>query len=535
VRAEIIQALDALATSRSRAAAAAELARQLGAEALYAFVPDPARPATLIPVEGFPTLPSRRGWSDLLALGAVPGIHRGVVAHPEPGTPRNACLHAFDGLAFVVIEPRAADDDTHALLARLAGLLAALFRAELELVATRGEREVERLHAERTSTLVRALDRARGDAERATRVKDEFLAMLGHELRNPLAPIVTALQLLRMSGVATRAQDVLERQVGHMLRLIDDLLDVSRITSGKIELRKEPIELCMVVSRALEMSRPLLEQRGNQLVVDVPERGMIVDGDPARLAQVFGNLLTNASKYSDPGSRIELRGSRDGNRVRLAVIDHGMGIDAAFLDRVFDQFVQVPQGLDRSAGGLGLGLAIVRSLVAHHGGSVRATSDGPGCGSTFIVELPAGRDDAAIARPIQAPPDPGVATARILVVDDNVDAAILLAEVLGAYGYQTDVAHSGPEALTLARAHPPDAALLDIGLPVMDGYELARLLKVNRPDLKLLALTGYGQANDRERSRAAGFDAHLVKPVSIEVITGLLERLLAPPATAARS
>jgi signal transduction histidine kinase/ActR/RegA family two-component response regulator len=524
----VLGLVDALTEVREREAVARTLAAQLGVDAVLVFVPDPARGSKLIPAPGFAMPPAMQGWRELLARCAQPGIEQGLVAYPDRTSERPACAYVFDGIAFVLVGMLSPRAEVRADLAIMSRIIATILRSETALSVAAGELAIERQNAERAAALTRALDRARADAERATRVKDEFLAMLGHELRNPLAPIVTALQMLRMEGVHTRAQDVLERQVAHVLRLVDDLLDVSRITSGKIDLRKEPIELSSVVTRALEMSRPLLERRRNRLTVEVPDNGLVIDGDPARLAQIVSNLVTNAAKYSDADSAIAVRASRVGPNVRLLVVDEGIGIDAAYLDRVFDQFVQVPQGLDRSAGGLGLGLAIVRSLVERHGGSVRAESRGPGCGSTFIVELPlssaAVRNNAA--QPPKAEANKPTAVARLLVVDDNIDAAMLLADVLSTFGHQVQVAHSGPDALAELKAFQPDAALLDIGLPVMDGYELAQHLRARLPTVKLVALTGYGQANDRERSRAAGFDAHLVKPVSIAKVTRTLDELL---------
>ncbi len=525
---ETIRLLDLLADVRDRRATGEALAKHFAATAVFVFVPDPDRPTKVIPAPGFPTVPSVRGWRELLAACARPGVELGVVAYPDGGSDASACAYAFDGLVVVLVGATAPDAVIGAQLAMLARVLAAMFRAEAGIITARGELEVERRNAERIAALARALDRARGDAERATRVKNEFLAMLGHELRNPLAPIVTALQMMRMEGVNTRALDVLERQVAHVLRLVDDLLDISRITSGKVELRRERVEIYAVVTRALEMSRPLLEQRRNILTVDVPECGLSVDGDPTRLAQVFSNLLTNAAKYSDLGTAIELRAARVGDLVRLSVVDHGIGIDAPFLERVFDQFVQVPQGIDRAAGGLGLGLAIVKSLVQCHDGSVRVASDGAGCGTTFVVELPLcpNLEIREVAKPVEAPLPRQALSARVLVVDDNTDAASLLADVLIAHGHHVHVANSGPDALHGLDSFTPDAALLDIGLPVMDGYELARALRARLPGVKLVALTGYGQPEDRARSSAAGFDAHLVKPVSIAKVTRTLESLL---------
>ncbi|MEP6862278.1 MAG: ATP-binding protein [Deltaproteobacteria bacterium] len=526
---ETIRLLDLLADVRERRAASEALAKHFAATALFVFVPDPDRATKLIPAPGFPTVPSVRGWRELLAACGRPGVELGRVAYPDGRSDAAACAYAFDGLVVVLVGATAPDAAIGAQLAMVARVLAAMFRAEAGILTARGELEVERRNAERIASLARALDRARGDAERATRVKNDFLAMLGHELRNPLAPIVTALQMMRMQGINTRAQDVLERQVAHVLRLVDDLLDISRITSGKVELRRERVEISAVVARALEMSRPLLEQRRNVLTVDVAERGLVVDGDPARLAQVFSNLLTNAAKYSDLGTAIELRAHRVGDLVRVSVVDHGIGIDAPFIERVFDQFVQVPQGIDRAAGGLGLGLAIVKSLVQRHHGSVRVASDGAGCGTTFVVELPLCRAPEVheAAKRVEAQLPRPASSARVLVVDDNTDAASLLADVLTAYGHDVQVAHSGPDALLGLASFTPDAALLDIGLPVMDGYELARALHARLPGLKLVALTGYGQPDDRARSSAAGFDAHLVKPVSIANLTRTLEDLLA--------
>lgn len=519
--------VDALTQVREREAVSRTLATALGVDALLVFVPDPARPAKLIPASGFAMPPSMRGWRELLAKCVQPGIEQGAVAFPDRTSERPACAYVFDGITFVLVGMLSPSPEVRTDLAMISRILVTILRSETALSFAAGELALERQNAERAATLTLALDRARADAERATRVKDEFLAMLGHELRNPLAPIVTALQILRMEGVNTRAQDVLERQVAHLMRLVDDLLDVSRITSGKIELRKEPVELSSVVTRALEMTRPLLERRRNRLTVDVEEHGLVVDGDPARLAQIVSNLVTNAAKYSDEDSAITVRASREGDNVRLSVIDEGIGIADTYIDRVFDQFVQVPQGMDRAAGGLGLGLAIVRSLVERHGGTVRAQSRGQGCGSTFIVELPLSstsmRSEAAQPAPVKARP---AAVARLLVVDDNEDAAMLLADVLTGFGHQVQVAHSGPDALAGLIAFQPDAALLDIGLPVMDGYELAQHVRARLPAVKLVALTGYGQANDRERSRAAGFDAHLVKPVSVANVTQTLDELL---------
>jgi signal transduction histidine kinase len=376
----------------------------------------------------------------------------------------------------------------------------------------------------------REIDLARRSAEEANRAKDEFMAMLGHELRNPLSPILTAVQLMQMRGREPHEVAVIERQVGHLVRLVDDLLDISRITRGKVELRKQRVELATVIVRGVEMASPLLEQRRQGLDLEVPPDGLLVDGDPDRLAQVVSNLLTNAAKYSEVGTTIHINAERAGESARLRVRDEGAGIAPEMLNRIFDLFVQQPQSLDRSKGGLGLGLAIVRSLVELHGGRVSASSGGLGKGSEFTVDLPlasgresrdeppsARRGASSKSRARREPPKE-----HILVVDDNVDAAESIADFLRELGYGIAIAHDGPSALSIAKTFRPDICLVDIGLPVMDGYELARRLRASG-DLpegaRIIALTGYGQDADRQRSTEAGFDVHLVKPVSLDVLT----------------
>ena len=511
------------------------LASHLGARAVFVFAPEPDAGGKLIPAPGFPaTLPSGRGWRPLLARARAAGVHRADVAYPTADEDAPAVAYSYPGVTYVVIGAQPTVSDVLEQLAVTAPLTSAIFRAEATALYARSDLEIARQAAERATTLTRALDRARLDAERATRVKDEFLAMLGHELRNPLAPIVTALQMLRLEGVSSKLQGVLERQVSHVQRLVDDLLDVSRITSGKIELRRERLEAASFIQRALEMSRPLFEQRRTELIVEVPACGLVVDGDPVRLAQVVANLVTNAAKYSEPGKRISIRAERVGPNVQISVEDQGIGIEPGLLDSVFETFVQVQQGLDRASGGLGLGLAIVRNLVELHGGHVSAFSEGRLRGSKFVVVLPA-IEGVADAAPAPLPPRPARTTSgtRVLVVDDNCDAADLLGELLVDHGHAVSVAHSGPEALELIMTFRPDAALLDIGLPVMDGYELALALRDQLPSIRLIALTGYGAPSDRERTRAAGFDAHLTKPVSLSTVTTTLDKLLAKSSSAA--
>ena len=389
---------------------------------------------------------------------------------------------------------------------------------------------------------VSELARARRDAETANRTKDEFLAMLGHELRNPLAPIVTAVQLMRLRSRSEVGRElaIVERQVKHLVGLVDDLLDVSRITRGKVQLRTERVELAEVVARAIEMASPLLEQQRHELRLDVAREGLAVEGDPGRLAQVVANLLTNAAKYSQPGGRVSIAGALErtssGAEVVLRVADTGIGIERDMLPRIFEPFLQSRQSLDRARGGLGLGLAIARSLVALHGGTISAASDGPGKGAELTVRLPAAAVREARAseggEPGIAPP-PHLARdgrKKVLVVDDNVDAAKTLADVLEIFGFTTATAHDGPTALRVAQGFAPDVALLDIGLPVMDGYELARRFRddARLRSVPLIALTGYGQEQDRTRSADVGFAVHLVKPLSVEELQATLERVAGP-------
>jgi signal transduction histidine kinase/CheY-like chemotaxis protein len=368
---------------------------------------------------------------------------------------------------------------------------------------------------------------AREQAESASRAKDEFLAMLGHELRNPLSPILTSLHLMELKapGDSCREREVIRRQVNHMVRLVDDLLDVSRIANGRVELRRRRIEVDSVIATALEVVSPLIEQR-RHLVERTGSGGVsMVYVDPDRIAQVVGNLLANAAKYSDPGTRIRVHTEQHTESVVVRVIDHGMGIAPELLPDVFDLFVQGRRTLERSEGGLGLGLSIVKSLVELHGGAVEARSPGPGEGSEFSFRLPLALEAD------EAPRDPALGVAphsvgrprRVLVVDDNRDAADTLAQALKAFGHDVRVAYDGPSALAVFAEFRPGLAFLDIGLPVMDGYELARRLRedASAHPLTLVALTGYGQEADRERSTSAGFDRHLVKPVPVDEVLAL--------------
>ena len=374
---------------------------------------------------------------------------------------------------------------------------------------------------------------ARRQAEAANRAKDEFLAMLGHELRNPLAPIATALELMarREPHAAVQERRIIGRQVVHLSRLIDDLLDISRITQGKVRLARETVDLRAVATHALETTRPLFEQHAQGPQVRLPPHPVWVAGDPVRLAQVLCNLLVNAAKFTPQEGRVALVLEAAQEDAVLRVEDSGCGIAPELLPHVFGLFVQGRQDIDRRAGGLGLGLAIVHSLVGLHGGTVEAASAGTGQGSCFTVRLPAvpaPAGQAAAAQQTAPPQAPG--TARILVVDDNADAAETLADLLQMSGYEVRTAGDARAALEVLQVFRPTVALLDIGLPDIDGYALAGKVRAlpEQSGIRLVALTGYGRDHDRAQALAASFDEHLVKPVAVDQLLQVLERLLGP-------
>lgn len=371
----------------------------------------------------------------------------------------------------------------------------------------------------------REIERLNADLRVAAQAKDEFLAMLGHELRNPLAPIVTALQLMKLRGSETsHEQVIIQRQVDHLVRLVDDLLDVSKITRGKVELRPESLEVREVLGKAVEMADHLLEQKRHRLSVDAPQATWY--GDPARLAQVVANLLTNAARYTPEGGNIELSAHVRNDLLEIQVKDNGAGISSSLLPKVFDLFVQGGRNPDRAEGGLGIGLSLVKNLVAMHGGHVSAASAGEGKGSTFAIAVP--RMPPA-GPPADNPQQPDALAneghKRVLVVDDNKDAGESLSEVLRMFGHPVTLAFDPVQALEIAEGAMPDVAILDIGLPGMDGYELAvRLRKLDKAGrCRLIALSGYGQDQDRERSTRAGFEAHMIKPVDIAALALLIQ------------
>jgi len=409
------------------------------------------------------------------------------------------------------------------------------FNATLQRANTELERANRSLQSE-------VAERARAEQalKEADRHKDEFLAMLAHELRNPLAPILNAVQLMRMKPMPdaqlSRSRDVIERQLSHLTRLVDDLLDVARITRGRINLSPEPIELAALIARAVETVQPLIQERGHEFTTEIPAGTLRVNADPLRLTQALGNVLGNAAKYTERGGRITLSVCRQGADVEIRVRDTGIGIPAEVLPRIFDLFTQLDRRSDHSHTGLGIGLALVRRLLQMHDGTISAHSEGTGRGSEFLIRLPlllettqSANGSQSSARTDAAPP----VRRRILVADDNADALETLATVLELGGHEVFSAANGSLALESAERHLPEVALLDIGMPLLDGYEVARRIRAQAwgKQITLVALTGWGQDSDRRRSQEAGFDSHLVKPLDLDKLTQLLARL--PPSASA--
>lgn len=400
-------------------------------------------------------------------------------------------------------------------------------RTFLVTIASQCANAMERLRLlDSLNQLLTAEAEARRQAEAANRAKDEFLALLGHELRNPLAPIVTALSLMKLRrGDHERERNIIERQTHHLVRLVDDLLDISRITRGRVALVRGPVMLAEAVGQALEAAQPLIQERGHHLAVELAG-GIVVDADHHRLTQVIGNLLVNAAKYTPDGGHLALTTQVDGEFAQIAVRDDGVGIAPELLEHVFEMFVQGDRSSDRAEGGLGLGLAVVKNLVERHGGRVAAASE-TGRGSTFTVWWPRAADQANV---VQRPPvviTQTVKPLKVLVVDDNVDAATTLGELLRVLGHQPVVVHDAASALAIARDEAPELALVDLGLPILDGFELIRRLRElpGLGSLTAIAVTGYGQPADRARSHAAGFQRHVVKPVGLEDLRSLLASL----------
>jgi signal transduction histidine kinase len=420
-------------------------------------------------------------------------------------------------LPIVMLSARAGEE------ARIEGLSAGVneyltkpFSARELLARVGAELEVSRVRRE-----------AELDLRERDRNKDEFLATLAHELRNPLAPLRSGLQLLRLAGAdiaaRERVHDVMERQLLHLVRLVDDLLEVSRITRGKLELRKEIVDLSAIVRTAVETSRPLIDGARHELRVELPPEPLPLEADPVRLSQVVSNLLNNAAKYTPSGGHIVLSARRDGAEVVFSVKDDGSGIPKDMLPRVFDLFTQIPNTHGHTQGGLGIGLTLVKSLLGLHGGQVEAHSDGPGRGSEFIARLPLA-PDATVSTASAADAAKPVPK-RILVVDDNRDAAEMLSMLLELLGAEISVVHDGQTALDALKSYRPSVVLLDLGLPDIDGYEVARRMRAEPEgrNATLVALTGWGRDEDRRRSKEAGIDHHLVKPIDLAALQGALE------------
>ena len=406
---------------------------------------------------------------------------------------------------------------------------------ELETLNATLQRANAELERTNRSLQKEVTERARAERalQEADRNKDEFLAMLAHELRNPLAPILNALQLMRMRPSERQlqwAQEVIQRQLGYLTRLVDDLLDVSRITRGKITLTREPVAVATLITRAVETIQPLIQERDHQLILQIPSEPLRVNVDPTRLTQALGNVLGNAAKYTDRGGRIELLCSREATDIEIRVRDNGIGIPAELLPRIFDLFTQLDRRSDQSSSGLGIGLALVRRLVEMHGGSITAASAGVGAGSEFVIRLPVFADAGTHVEDGPEPPrrrDGPAVSRRILLADDNADALESLATVLRLRGHEVFSAPNGAIALETAVRHMPEVALLDIGMPLLDGYEVARRIRAQDwgKAVTLVALTGWGQESDRRRSQEAGFDTHLVKPLDLDKLAALLAQL----------
>ncbi len=427
---------------------------------------------------------------------------------------------------------------------------------ELSIAAEKGRSEDERWHVRKNGTQFWAMgvvtplwndggklrgyakimrditDRKRAETELAdaNRRKDEFLAMLAHELRNPLAPILNGVQILRLekatSSSGQEAIAMIARQAKHLVRLVDDLLDVSRIKTGKVSLRKQRVEFHTIVDQAVETARPLLDSRKHKFSLSVPKESMWLEADPARLTQVLANLLNNAAKYTEPGGQIQLLAEREGSDMVLRLRDSGIGILPEMLPRIFESYVQADRSIDRAQGGLGIGLTLAKTLVEMHGGKIDAHSEGVGKGSEFIVRLPVVPEVQPLKpEGLEKRQESITPALRLLIVDDNADTVESLAMLMRLYGHDAMTCFSGPEGLKLALSVERDVILLDIGLPGIDGLEVARRIRTQTTKLVLIAMTGYGQPEDREKSKEAGFDYHLTKPVDPEKLQQLLARI----------
>ena len=446
------------------------------------------------------TLRAQPRWSD------VP-----IVVLSATGPDSSAAAHAMDMLGNITVLEKPV---------RIATLVSSL------RTAIRARRRQYQIRDQ-----LRDLERAEARLRDADRRKDEFLATLAHELRNPLAPIRNALAIMRLAqhdkGAVEQAHRMMERQLGQMVRLIDDLLDVSRITRGKLQLRKERVELAGAVRDAVDTARPLIDAAGHTLEVKLPEDPLYLDADPVRVAQVLSNLLNNAAKYTEAGGRIWLTAERVSSDVCLSVRDTGIGIPPEALPSVFDMFSQVDHSLERTHGGLGIGLTLVKHLVEMHRGSIEARSDGVGQGAQFIVRLPIVSPAIDDSAPFDRDRSLAPATCKVLIADDNADAAESMGTMLRLMGNDVRVVHDGKEAVEQAEAFRPEVILLDIGMPRLNGYEAARQIRSARwgKGMTLVAITGWGQDDDRRRARNAGFDRHMTKPIAFDSLQVLIAEL----------
>ena len=529
-----------LADVVSRRAASVELAERFGVDEFLLFVKDPEL-GVVLPAPGFPqTRGGGAEWRAFLAKCGEPGLHRATVVDTETTKSSPALAYAGeDGTTLVLVGGTPDADEVERFLPTLP-LVSAILRAENVAQLATGEATAARAAARHAEGLASALDATRSELEKALadaarlngelkeadRSKDEFLAMLGHELRNPMAAISGALALMRAregdTSVAARGRAIIERQAEQLARLVDDLLDVARITRGKITLRVHRVDVREIVRRAIETTRPLLDQKHHTLRVS-DGAATWATADSTRLEQMITNLLTNAAKYTDPGGMVTVDVDREGGHVVVRVSDSGIGIAPEVLARVFEPFFQVTQALERSQGGMGMGLALVRQLAELHGGSADARSE-VGKGSVFSIRIPACDDAPPLST--RAPSHAATAGRRVLVVDDNVDSAEMLSELVASWGHDARRANDGLSAVEIARAYRPEAVVLDIGLPGLDGYEVARALR-QMPETRacfIVAVSGYGAREDREKSRAAGMDAHLVKPVDFAALQALIAR-----------
>ena len=552
---ELVAIFTDLQFRESRLSGTKNLATYMGAESTAVFGKDHEVDAFL-PALGMPqTLRGGFKWKSFLSQCAQSGIFSAIVPrHDGFETPAIGLADKSGNAVIVFLGCNELDQSTQLEVLALLPILGATLVTERRASAAEGRATAARHASKVASELTTVLDANRRELQAAwqsaeaeiqarrrveeklrdaDRRKDEFLAMLGHELRNPLVPISAAAQLLRTGRLdeerIRKTSDVIIRQVDHMTGLVNDLLDVSRVTRGLATIEKAPIEIRTIVADALEQAAPLIHARGHHLTMELAPSSAIVDIDQKRLVQVVTNVLNNAAKYTPDNGRILLRTEVRGPSVLIEITDNGIGMTSDLTSRVFDLFTQAHVTPDRNSGGLGLGLALVKSLVELHGGSVAASSDGLGQGSSFVIRLPLTEDSVASDTSIRITStiQPAETALKILVVDDNVDAAEMIAMLLETTGYEVFIEHGAKRALERTVSEKPNVCLLDIGLPGMNGNELARQIRKlpGMATVVLIALTGYGQEDDRANTRAAGFDHHFVKPIDTTELASVLARV----------